>query len=228
MKPITAVLAGVFLAYAADPAVVECPRAQADFELTANADAPHWRKAPGVKADVDPFGKPSPGKFEVRMQWTPRYLYMLFISPYDDLNLKADPKTAEETYQLWSWDVTELFIGADLEQIHRYREYQVSPQGEWVDLDIDRKSMNAEKAWQWNSGFQVKARIDKTRKIWYGEMKIPMASMDTRPAEVGKQYRMNLYRLTGKAPNRQSTMWTPVMDRSHHTPEKFGRLVLAK
>lgn len=67
--------------------------------------------------------------------------------------LKPNPDTKNETYALWDWDVTEVFIGAvDFNAHHRYREYQVSPQGEWVDLDIDRKAMNGPSAVKWNSG----------------------------------------------------------------------------
>jgi len=213
-------------ATAADPPLIRCQRAEHDFALSADPASPAWNRVRTVSAAVDPQGADSRGRFEVKMQWTPANLYLLFICPYDELNLKPDPKTTEETYQLWNWDVTELFMGADLDNIHRYREYQVSPQGEWVDLDIDRKAMNADKAWMWNSGFQVQAKIDSGKKIWYGAMKIPMSSLDDKPAAAGKQYRLNLFRLSGKGANRQSTMWTPTMNRSHHTPERFGLLVL--
>ena len=74
----------------------------------------------------------------------------------------------------------------------------------------------------------VKARIDQAKKIWYGEMKIPMSSLDPRPAKAGNEMRINIYRLTGAAPARTSTMWVPTHARSHHTPEMFGRFLLAK
>jgi hypothetical protein len=122
--------------------------------------------------------------------------------------------------------VAEIFIGADMTNIHQYREYQVSPQAEWVDLDIDRKSPRAQPH-GWNSNFTVDASIDKSKKVWYGAMKIPMKSITENPVKAGTEFRMNVYRLDGKAPSRQSIMWTPVQARSHHTPEKFGKLVLA-
>jgi hypothetical protein len=226
MKPAALVLIAMMAATAADPPLIRCPRASQDFALSADPAAPFWKAVNAVDASVDPQGAASPARFQVKMQWTPSNLYLLFICPYDELYLKPDPKTSEETYQLWNWDVTELFMGADLDNIHRYREYQVSPQGEWVDLDIDRKAMNADKAWHWNSGFEVQAKIDSAKKIWYGAMKIPMASLDSKPAGAGRKYRLNLYRLSGKGSSRQSTMWTPTMNRSHHTPERFGFLVL--
>ena len=40
--------------------------------------------------------------------------------------------------------------------------------------------------------------------------------------------RINVYRLSGAAPDRVSTMWVPTNNRSHHTPEAFGRIVLSR
>ena len=214
---------------AASSATIQTKRAKADFPLTADPNAAHWKKALAVKAQIDPFGKPAgPHTFEFRTLWTPSHLYFLFTCPYQSLNLKANPSTASETNRLWEWDVTEVFIGSDPSNIHRYKELQVSPQGEWVDLDIDRKNPKPEGGWKWDSGMTVKARVDAERKIWYGEMKIPMKALDSRAAKAGSEFRINVYRLSGVAPARVSTMWVPTMNRSHHTPEAFGRLVLAK
>ena len=47
----------------------------------------------------------------------------------------------------------------------------MSPQGEWVDLDIDLAKPHHEDGWTWNSGFVVAARIDSAAKIWYGAMR---------------------------------------------------------
>jgi hypothetical protein len=211
-------------------AVMPAPRASRDFGLSADPNARQWKNVPVVRGAVDPFGKAAArgNAFDFRVQWTQENLYFLFECPYDKLTLKPDPDTRNETNKLWEWDVTEVFIGADFGNIERYKEVQVSPQGEWVDLDIDRKSPLPEGGWKWNSGMTVRARVDEKKKIWYGEMKIPMKALDDKPAAAGKEFRINVYRLTGGAGARVSTMWTPVGKRSHHTPEKFGRLVLTR
>lgn len=203
-------------------------RAAKDFMATADPSAAHWRKARSVKAAVDPMGAPAaPGNaFEFRALWTPENVYFLFICPYESLNLKPDPSTTTETNKLWEWDVTEIFIGSDFDNITHYQEFQVSPQGEWVDLDINRKNPLPQGGWRWDSGMRVAARIDKKKKVWFGEMKIPMAAIDKRAAKPGNEFRINVYRLTGAAPSRVSTMWTPTRNRSHHTPEAFGTMVL--
>ncbi len=57
--------------------------------------------------------------------------------------------------------MVEAFIGHDLANIDLYKEFEVSPQGEWVDLDVDRKRQGKEVDWLWNSGFHFKTRIDR-------------------------------------------------------------------
>ena len=231
MRMFSFVLATAALLTAAEPpASFTAPHAKADFNPTANPNARQWKRVKPVRAAVDPFGKSATAAnaFEFRTQWTKDNLYFLFTCPYDSLNLKANPSTTEETNKLWEWDVTEVFVGSDFENITHYGEFQVSPQGEWVDLDIDRVNPKPEGGWKWNSGMKVAARIDKSKKIWYGEMMIPLKSIDQRAAKAGNELRINIYRLTGAEPKRVSTMWTPVNDRSHHTPAAFGKMVLGE
>lgn len=211
------------------PGRLESKYTGSDFELTADPNAVQWKNVKPVIASTDRYGKPVPGhRTELRSRWTKDFLYILYVCPYEKLYLKPGPTTAEETNKLWDWDVAEAFIGSDFQNINRYKEFQVSPQGEWVDLDIDRVTPISE-AWKWNSGFQVKARIDEKKKIWYGEMKIPMESIDSRPAAAGNELRCNLYRIQGPfEPQRKHVAWNPVNAESYHTPGAFGRLVLVR
>jgi hypothetical protein len=213
----------------AEPDVIRSRRAATDFALTADPLAPHWKAVEGVIAENDAMGRPTPGhRTEIRSQWTVRNLYFLFICPYEELHLKPQPDTTRETGQLWDWDVAEIFAGADFSDIHRYREFQVSPQGEYIDLDIDTRKMNWRGAMEWNSGFEVKAVLDRERKVWFAEMRIPIASIDSRPAGVGNEIRINFYRLQGPPPHRKQVTWRPTHSESHHVPESFGRLVFAE
>src|SRR2546428_13923682 len=108
---------------------------------------------------------------------------------------------------MWNWDVAEVFIGSDFKDIKRYKEFELSPQGEWVDLEINLRKPHHESGWTWNSGFQVSARIDRTARVWYGEMKIPYSAIDTRPAAAGNMLRANLFRSQGPRPNRHEITW---------------------
>src|SRR5437868_11522296 len=183
---------------AAEPGVMASHHAGADFDLTADPNAKPWKGVHGVFADRGPRGEAVPGhRTEIRSRWTDGNLYFLFICPYEKLHLKPDPVTSAETNHLWDWDVAEVFIGSDFQHIRRYKEFEVSPQGEWVDLDIDKDFMQPDGGIKWNSGFTNKVRIDSATKIWYAEMKIPFAKIDKRKPAAGVEYRINLYRCQG-------------------------------
>lgn len=216
-----------FFAAAADPSpVLESTFSAQDFELSANPASQYWANAPRVVADRNYFGEPIAGApTEIRSRWTSQNLYLLYICPFDELNLKPDPNRTAETPRLWNWDVGEAFIGSDFEHIGRYKELQVSPQGEWVDMAINRENPKEQEGMKWNSGYAVKARIDREAKIWFGEMRIPFSAIDARPPEKGRELRIGLYRIAGLNP-RKHYAWRPTGQTSFHVPQAFGILRL--
>jgi hypothetical protein len=221
------VILGTSAALAADQNLIESTKAPEDIVLTTDPTAAFWQAARPVYAERDSFGKLVPGhRTEIRSRWTKNNLYFLFICPYEKLNLKPSPKTETETYELWNWDVAEVFIGADFQNIRRYQEFEVSPQGEWVDLDIDLAKPHHEEGWTWNSGFHVAARIDHEAKTWYAAMRIPLSAIDRRPPAPGLTFRINLFHSQGPAPDHKSIAWQAPMTRTFHTPERFGVLKL--
>ena len=200
-----------------------------DFPLTTDPDAAVWKTATPVYAENGPKGDPTPGhRTEIRSRWSDQNLYFLFICPYEELHLKPNPTTTEETNKLWDWDVAEVFIGTDFQNIRHYTEFELSPQGEWVDLDINRDHPLPGGGWQWNSDFKVAARIDSDKKIWYGVMRIPIAKVDDRTPEPGREMRVNFYRIQGPGPQRKGIAWQPTNAPTYHVPEAFGRLKLVK
>ncbi|MBS1876533.1 MAG: carbohydrate-binding family 9-like protein [Acidobacteria bacterium] len=204
-------------------------RAEKNFALTADPDAPQWRGAPAVSISTGPFANSLPfGTTLVRSRWTADSLYLLYVCPYASLSLKPNPATDRETPQLWEWDVAEAFIGADFENIAQYREYQVSPQSEWVDLDIDVVNPKPNGGMGWNSGFEVKARIDAAKKVWYGEMRIPLQSIAAKQWRAGDRARLGLFRITGAAGEQRLVSWQPPFRRNFHVPEAFGVLELTQ
>lgn len=221
--------AGMIPAASQPAGLITSVRAARDASPSADPEAPFWRGVSGVWIENDRMGKPVAGhRSEVRSRWTDHYVYFLFVCPYRELHLKPNPQTATDTNRLWEWDVAEIFVGHDFENIHRYKEFQVSPQGEWIDLDIDSRKLDADENLKWNSGFEVKARIDPARKVWYGEMKIPLASIDPRPPKPGNKLRINFYRAQGKPPERVYMSWQPTRSKTFHVPEAFGTLVLGR
>jgi len=208
-------------------AVFESVKASGDAAPSTDPNLAFWTAAHPVYADRGTFGQPQAQyRTEIRSRWTENNLYFLFICPYEELNLKPSPATTTETYGLWNWDVAEVFIGSDFRNIRRYKEFEVSPQGEWIDLDIDLNKPHHEDGWKWNSGFAVAARIDAGAKIWYGAMRIPFSALQSCPAATNETFRINLFRSQGPASNRIQIVWQPTMSNTFHTPEKFGRLHL--
>jgi hypothetical protein len=226
----TLMAAFIFLAFLAPQrdvaGALESAYSPRDFDLIPDPARDEWANAPRVVADRDYLGQPIPGPpTEIRSRWTREHLYLLYICPYDELNLKPDPTTSEETPRLWHWDVGEAFIGADFEHIGRYKEFQVSPQSEWVDLEIDRENPKTQGR-NWNSGIMVKGRIDAQAKTWYGVMRIPFAAIDAQPPEKGRELRIGLYRIAGAEPKRQFYAWQPTGRTTFHEPRAFGILRL--
>ena len=203
-------------------------RAASDVTLSTDPNIAFWQAARPVYFDKGRSGE-SHARYrtEVRSRWTERNLYFLFICPYEELNLKADPSTSTETFKLWNWDVAEIFIGSDFKNIQRYKEFEISPQGEWIDLDIDLSRPHHEDGWKWNSGFRVASRIDTKARIWYGAMQIPISALRSRPPAPGDQFRVDLFRSQGSGANQVQLAWKPTMRETFHVPEKFGLLQLS-
>lgn len=214
---------------AADTAVdsFESLFSSSDIKLQMDPGSPFWREARPVYAAVDSRGRPVPdARTEIRSRWTDGNLYLLFACPYKELYVNPAPVISAETNQLWKWDVAELFVGSDFHNIRRYKEFELSPQGEWVDLDVDLDLPDHTVGWTWNSGFEVSARIDREKKIWYGAMRVPFSALDHNPPYPGRVFRANLFRTEGPPSRQKAVAWKAPMSETFHAPESFGSLKL--
>lgn len=201
--------------------------AKSDFPLKADPSSAPWKDIKGVVTETGRFGEPVPnGRTEIRSVWTKKNLYFLFISNFETQYLKPNPSRTEETWGIWDYDVVEVFIGHDLKNINLYKEFEVTPQSEWVDLDVDKAKKGQFVDWKWNSHFKLENKVDQSKKIWYSVMAIPWESIAAQPAAAGQQFRLNLYRIEGQG-NRKYIAWRPIQNNSYHTPEKFGLLQLS-
>jgi hypothetical protein len=209
------------------PDVIECVRAGQDAPLTLDPASPFWREARVVTLEKDRLGKIVPhSRATVRTRWTEKNIYFLFTSPYEELHLKPNPTSQKETNELWNWDVAEVFIGSDFKDIQRYKEFEVSPQGEWVDLDINLHSPHHEDGWMWNSGFETTARIDEPNHTWSAAMRIPFSAIDQRLPTAGNTLRINLFLSQGTPANHRELAWQAPLKETFHVPERFGLIQL--
>jgi hypothetical protein len=200
-----------------------------DIPLQTDPHSKFWKDALPIYAGVDNYNKPLPSyRTEISSRWTEHNLYILFVCPYEELYLKPGPKIVAETYELWNWEVAELFISSDFTNIRRYKEFELSPQGEWLDIDVNLDLPDHTVGWTWNSGFEVSARIDSKTRIWYGAMRIPFAAIDSHAPIEGRVFRANFFRSQGPRDRQKLIAWKPPMSDTFHSPESFGRLELVK
>jgi hypothetical protein len=201
--------------------------------LTTDPDSPTWKHAASAWIVKDcPRQLDYPKlKTEVRGFWTDSDLYLLFICPYTELNLWLPADNTKDRLKLWDRDVVEFFLGDNWTNIRRYREFEIAPTGDWVDLDIDldRDSDGA----SWNSGWQRQGRIDEKSHVWYAAARVPLRSVSEKLIAAGSKWRANLYRIDGLGPDsvRHFMCWQPtcMLDRDpNHVPEHFGTLIFAK
>ena len=179
-------------------------------------------------ADKDRFGKPIPGtaRRSARAGRT-RTSTCCSSPPTTELYVKPDPVTTADTNKLWDWDVAEAFIGTDFEDIKKYKEFQVSPQGEWVDLAIDRGTTPpiARHHLELRLRGQGQRRSQQARLVRRHAHPAGVARRSARPKN-GAGARMNLYRCQGPPADRKYINWQPVNNETFHTPEAFGKLRL--
>jgi hypothetical protein len=164
----------------------------------------------------------------IKAFWTDTDLYFLFRCPYKDLNLFLPPNHEAPRVGLWDRDVVEMFLGDDWQNIRHYREFEIAPTGDWIDLaiDLDKKETDH----NWRSGWQTLARTDQAHKTWYAATRIPLNAISAQQVVPGTKWRMNLYRIDGLGadPVRHFLCWQPtcVQNRDpNHVPEHFGTLI---
>ena len=196
-------------------------------------DAAYWKDAAAatVVKDCSREIEYPAVKSEVRGFWTDTDLYLLFRCQYKALNLFLPAQGGGPRNKLWDRDVVEMFLGDDWTNIRHYREFEIAPTGDWIDLAIDLDRKSYDKAWR--SGWQTAARIDEQVRVWWAAARIPLRSVSEQPVKPGSKWRMNLYRIDGQGPdaNRQFLCWQPtcVVNRDpNHVPENFGSLIFGE
>jgi hypothetical protein len=223
-----------------EPCVVSEPRAtftihhvQGDPELTLQPGEGVWKDAAAQTLSKDCSRQIDYPHLRttIRAFWTDHDLFLLFECPYTVLNLFLPADNSKKHVGLWDRDVVEMFLGDDWTNIRHYREFEIAPTGDWIDLaiDLDHQNYNHD----WKSGWATKARIDEQRHIWYAAARIPLRAVSEHPVADGTKWRMNLYRIEGLGadPQRHFLCWQPtcVQNRDpNHVPEHFGTLVFAK
>lgn len=195
-----------------------------DFAPDGNLEKQVWKEAEWVRFDHDVTGQkeyPQAGT-EVAALWTPTRVYFAFRSKYSTLNIYAGEDPSRERWELWGRDVVEVFANPTPQRVNHYYEFEVAPNNQWVDLEIDKDKTPSADA-RWDSHFDHATRLDPTHQVWTAELRIPVASMGVRRMETGAEWRINYYRLDGPSAGRRLLSWSPIPEgESFHTPTRFG------
>lgn len=200
-------------------------RIDRELRLDPSRMAGEWGSATPISFCADWQGKNSdPGReTEVRVLWSQHTLYLRFVCRYLDLFTFEDSDPKGRRDHLWDRDVAEAFLQPDASQEHFYREFEVSPNGMWVDLDIFPGGLADLK-----SGLQRSVVLDEKSRVWTAELAIPMKSL-TKNFDPAAIWRANFYRVEGRKEPRAYLAWQPTNtpQPNFHVPKAFGKLRFA-
>ena len=193
--------------------------------LDAAQAAAEWQSASPIIFSSDWQGKNADPALEtqVRALWSPQDLYLRFECRYRETFVFEDSDPTGRRDHLWDRDVAEAFLQPDPSRARFYREFEVSPNGMWIALDIFPGGLADLK-----SGLQRSVVVDKKLQKWSAELEIPMQSLTTAfdPAAI---WRANFYRVEGRREPRAYLAWHPTNtpQPNFHVPQAFGELRFA-
>jgi hypothetical protein len=182
-----------------------------------------WERCTPVKFCRDWLGRnPDPEReTEVRLMWTTETLFLRFHVKFRCTTVFEDAEPNGRREQLWDRDVAEIFLQTDPATLRRYLEFEVSPNGYWIDLDIAPGEKRDLK-----SGLRRRVVLDEKSKTWVAELALPMRCL-VHSFDSGKVWRVNFYRVEGATEPRFYSAWQPTgtPEPNFHVPESFGRLI---
>jgi alpha-galactosidase len=196
-----------------------------EIRLDAAHSAVEWQRAHPVVFCSDWQGKnpDEQRETEVRVLWSSQTLYLRFACRYRDLYVFADSDPNGRRDHLWDRDVAEAFLQPDPARERYYREFEVSPNGMWIDLDIFPGGLADLK-----SGLKKSVVLDADGHRWTAELAIPLKAL-TPNFDPKAVWRANFYRVEGKNEPRAYMAWRPTgtAEPNFHVPSAFGRLRFA-
>lgn len=200
-----------------------------DFDI-AELDSNEWKKAPEVLIGHYWSGERAPDgrRFSAKLLWSATALYVRFeANQAEPLIVSEKANLESKTRGLWDRDVCEIFIAPDRAVPSRYFEFEIAPNGEWIDLALHTMPNKRETDWEYRSGMTSAVRIESGKIIM--AIKVAWAGLGKTP-KTNDVWRGNLFRCVGKDPDRGYLAWQPTLTKSpgFHVPERFGELEFVK
>ena len=208
---------------------IKIPFVENDFPVNA-LDNEIWESAEEITIEKYWSGeKANVGRhFKAKLLWSKCALYVRFeANQAEPLVISKTPNLKTKTRGLWDRDVCEIFIAPDKKESNKYFEFEIAPNGEWIDLAVHQLPDRRETDFEYNSGMQSASRIEKGKIVM--ALKVPWKAFGKIP-ETGDIWLGNLFRCVGSGETRGYLTWQPTETKepNFHVPEKFGAFEFIK
>jgi alpha-galactosidase len=126
--------------------------------------------------------------------------------------------------------VAEAFLQPDPSRPLHYKEFEVSPNGMWIDLDIGPRADLSGSDMptghrDLKSGLKHSVWLNSEQRVWTAELAIPMKAL-TNEFDPNTVWRANFFRVEGQNEPRFYSAWRPTHtpQPNFHVPGAFGQL----
>lgn len=192
-----------------------------------------WEELPPLPPFILADGSaPAKQQTYVRIAYDVENFYVRFDC--DDTDIWGE--ATERDSRIFDEEVVELFIAPGEDHPTYYYEFEVSPIGTLLDLDVhspdlDRRTLRGN--FDWNCpGLQWSAERNDAANHWRAYLVVPWRSISAPASSeeaLPQKWRANFYRIErprGQAP--EFSCWSPTMSNpaDYHRPTYFGHLHL--
>ena len=200
-----------------------------DFSIS-DLDHRFWETAEEIEISKYWNGEKAPKsrRFEAQLMWSDTALYVRFeMDKNEPLVVSETPNLETKTLGLWDRDVCEIFLATNRTEFRKYFEFEIAPNGEWIDLAIHQNSDERITDWEYRSGMKSAAKIGKKEIAM--AFKVEWNAFGVTP-KAGDIWLGNILRAMGSEPDRGYLTWQPTMTKTpnFHVPEKFGEFEFIK
>ncbi len=197
-----------------------------DFSVS-DLDNKAWKNAGEVSIDKYWSGENAPDgrQFKAKILWSKTALYVRFEANQNEPFVVSEkPNLTSKTRGLWDRDVCEIFLAPNRNEPRKYFEFEIAPNGEWIDLGIYQKPDERITDWDYASGMKSTAKVGKDK--FTAAIKIEWKAFGKIPQK-GDVWMGNIFRCVGAGETRGYLAWSPTKTKepAFHVPEKFGEFV---
>jgi hypothetical protein len=202
---------------------IRIKKIQSDFPIS-QLDHKAWENAEEVLIEKYWSGKKAPiGRCaKAKLLWSPNSLYVRFEANQNEpLIISEVPNLKSKTIGLWDRDVCEIFVAPDRNQPEKYYEFEIAPNGEWIDLAVQQLPEKRETDWDYHSGMQSATQIENDKITM--AIKVEWQAFGNIPKE-GAVWLGNLFRCVGEGEERGYLAWQPTKtpQPNFHVSDAFG------